>query len=255
VSTPTDAGPASRRAVGWFAILAVLVAWLAAGVVGGLLVSGVAESSEDFDDARAVLLGEALPEVASLLLIVAVVGALHWWRPVLHEELTARRWAVVFPVGLVLVSLLVLDTQRVRDAGPALVGALAATTLLIAASEELTFRGFVLVALRDRHRELTAALVSTLLFAGAHLLGGGLTNIGQGVLTLLAGFVFYVARRVSRTIVAAVVLHAWWDVTVFSALLGPGASDPALLFEASLALLVLAAAALATYRLWQPRSV
>jgi membrane protease YdiL (CAAX protease family) len=245
--------PAQRRRIGWVGTLLVLALWLVAGVVGAFVAYRIAGSEpDDFLDAGSTLALTALPAVVALAAVAIVVWRLRWWAPVLRDQLPVRAWAWVFPLGLAVAAGLALDRDRVSSAGAGLVAALVVSAVLVAASEELAFRGFLLVSMRDRYAELPAALVTTLLFGVAHMLAGGLSNLAQGVLTALAGFLFYVTRRVARGLLGAVVLHAWYDLCVFSAALGPGSDDASSLFGLAVALLVLVVLALAGYRLWQP---
>jgi membrane protease YdiL (CAAX protease family) len=235
-------------------VLGVLLAWVVAGLAGAFAVYLAAGSEGDaLLDPAGTLTHNAVPALAALVLIVGVVSWLRWWPVVLHDDVPARRWAWAFPVGLALGGAAAVDWSRLSDAGLALVVALAVSTLAVAASEELAFRGFLLRAMRDRYSELAAALITTFAFGLAHMLNGGLSNVAQGLLTLMAGFVFYAARRVSGGIVVPILLHAWWDFCVFSAELGPGAAEASSLFTAAVILLILFLVSLLGYRLWQPR--
>ncbi|MFN8167375.1 MAG: CPBP family intramembrane glutamic endopeptidase [Candidatus Nanopelagicales bacterium] len=253
MTQPTDDAPAARRRLGWGGTLLVLALWLAGGLVGAFAAYRVVGSeSDDLVDPGATLALTALPAVVALALVALVVSRLRWWSPVLRDDRPARPWIWVVPLGLAAVAGLALDRDRVAAAGAGLVAAAALSALLVAASEELAFRGFLLVSLRDRYAELPAALLCTLLFGVAHMLAGGLSNLAQGVLTVLAGFLYYVTRRVTRGLAGAVILHGWYDFCVFSAALGPGSDDSSSLFGVAVGLLVLFAVALGGYRLWQP---
>jgi membrane protease YdiL (CAAX protease family) len=244
----------ARRTVGWGVVVGVLVAWLAAGLLGAFVVYRVVGSEDDalVDPGRE--LAGVVPSAAALLLIVCVISWLRWWPVVLRDEVAARGWAWLFPLGLLAAGAIATDWGRIGSAGGALIASLAVSVLAVAASEELVFRGFVLRAMRDRYPELTAALVTTLLFGVAHMLNGGFGNVVQGLLSFMTGFLFYAARRASRGIVLPILLHAWWDFAVFSAELGPGSADASSLFGGAVIVVVLFVVALAAYRLWQPRS-
>ena len=243
--------PEPRRPQGWAAIALLLVAWLVAGLVGALVarvVSGPAD--DDYAAPGSALAHEALPSLVSLVVVAVAIGWWRWWPQVLHDRVPARAWAWVFPGALAVAGGFLGDWTRVAAAGATLVLVLAVSVLLVAASEELLFRGFILEALRERYPELAAALVTTLVFGLGHLVYGGFGNVVQGVVAMLSGFVYYVSRRLSRGIVVPVLLHAWWDFCTFSSLLGAGSGDGAPLFEVTLVVLLAAVGALATYRWW-----
>jgi membrane protease YdiL (CAAX protease family) len=246
--------PQPRREVGWGFLVGVLVAWLAAGLVGAFVVYRVVGSEDDALVDPGVELAGVVPSAAALLVIVGVISWLRWWPVVRRDDVPARAWAWVFPLGIVVAGAASADWGRVGSAGTALIASLALSVLAVAASEELVFRGFVLRAMRDHYPELGAALITTALFGLAHMLNGGFGNLVQGLLSFMTGFLLYAARRVSRGILVPIVVHAWWDFAVFSAELGPGGAGASSLFGAAVVVVVLFAVALAAYRLWQPRS-
>ena len=249
-----DAVATSHRRLGWWGLVGVLVLWLAGGFVGAFVAQAVTGSEDDaFAEVPAMLAHTALPALLSAVAVGVVVTVLRWWPDVLRDRVRARAWAWVFPLGLVAGGAFLADWSRLSGAGAGLVVSLVVCVVAVAASEELAFRGVVLTALRDRMPEFWAAIATTLLFGVAHMIDGGFGNIGQGLVTMLVGYLLYVARRVSGGLLVPVVLHAWWDLCVFSHDLGPGSSAASSLFEATLLVLVLVVAALATFRLWQPR--
>jgi membrane protease YdiL (CAAX protease family) len=243
-----------RRQGGWGLVAGVLIAWVVAGVAGAFLAFLIAGSEGDpFLDPGSTLAHNAVGTLASLVVIVAAITWLRWWPVVVREDVPARRWAWVFPVGVTLGAATAADWSRIGAAGAALWASLAISVLVVATSEELAFRGFLLRAMRDRYSEFTAALITTLLFGVAHMLNGGFSNVVQGLLTFMLGYLLYVTRRVSKGILVPILIHAWWDFCVLSGDLGPGATETSSLFTAAVVELVLFVIAMAGYRLWQPR--
>lgn len=243
------------RLLGWPALLGVIVLWVVASLAGALLGRLLTGPEDDGLSSVPLALGhDALPAVFGVAVAVIVIARLRWWQPVLRDFRRARAWAWVFPVGVVAAGALLTDWSRLTSNGIGLLVSLVVTVILVAASEELAFRGIVLVAMRGRYAEFMAALITTLLFGAAHLLAGGFANIGQGIFTLFAGYLFYVTRRVTGLLIGAIALHAWWDLAVFSHDLGPGSGEAPLFFEASLLLTALFVISLATFMWWQPTS-
>lgn len=152
--------------------------------------------------------------------LIAVTTWLGWWTPVLREE---RRlggvlrtvpvvWAIV--IGVVLIGGRGWTLPVDRLVMTVVLG------LLVGFSEELAYRGLVLVGLRGGLREGRAFLVSTVLFALLHLpnamLGAPLAGaVVQVVLAFLGGAALYTIRRTAGLLVAAMLFHAGWDIAVF----------------------------------------
>lgn len=97
--------------------------------------------------------------------------------------------------------------------------------LLVGFTEEVTFRGVLLVGLRTRFREVWVWLITTTAFAAAHLvnivLGRAVAEtVEQVFFAFLAGTVFYVFRRVTGSLIPAMILHALWDFANFANTVG-----------------------------------
>jgi uncharacterized protein len=252
MSAPAADG--TRRQAGWPVVVGALVAWVAAGLVAAFVVYLLAGSEGDpLLEPGGTLVHDAVPALAAFAVMAGIVSWLRWWPVVLRDDVPARTWAWVFPLGLAAGGAAVADWSRIGAAGGALVAALVVSVLAVAASEELAFRGFLLRAMRDRYPELAAALITTFVFGIAHMLNGGFGNLAQGLLTFMSGFVFYATRRVSGGLLVPVALHTWWDFCILSADLGAGVSATSSLFTGAVILLALFLLALAGYRLWQPR--
>lgn len=162
------------------------------------------------------------PLLAGFVVIVIVVSIYGWWRPSLFE--TKKRlpgWVWIFPGLLVLAAISNLflgDTSRLT---PTMWLILTAGSLLVGFNEELVTRGQLVVALRSRFGELGVWFFSTLVFGLIHLpntlFGTGVAGISQVGITFLIGTVFYLLRRVSGTLIFAMLLHGLWDFSTFAA--------------------------------------
>ena len=168
------------------------------------------------DDARpfsstGALLTTAAHDGLALVVVAALVALLGGWRSVLLERPRVRSWpAVVALAGFAAVTLVRFATPVGAGSGDYLV-ALVALVLAVAAVEELTFRGAVVVGVRRALPEWAVWLISTAAFGLLHLVGPDDGGAYQLVTTLVVGSACYLARRVSGGLLAPVVLHALYD--------------------------------------------
>jgi membrane protease YdiL (CAAX protease family) len=228
--TSSGHSPDVERRLGWPGLVGLLVTFaLLPAFVSVLFLH--ARSDARFPD-QASVNDRALTAGIGALVVVLAVTWLRWWPVVLHERLRARRWVWVVPISVLVVSIPLIDYDRAGRAGGWVIGGLLAATLLIAAGEELMFRGVVLVFLRLRYAELVAAVGSSVLFGLAHFLAGPV----QVVFSIAFGYLLYLVRRVSGGLVLPIVVHAAWDFSVFSS---ATTADPASGSDASVALAIL----------------
>lgn len=156
--------------------------------------------------------------LAVLMLQIAFLRWSGWTREVLRDE--PRRggpasW--IAPSLFALVAASVLVSGGVNDAPRAYWIGMTATMLLVGLTEEVTFRGIVLVgARRAFSREWVAVLISSATFGLFHLpntiLGQDLgSSIVQVVVTGIIGTALHLLRRASGRLWPCVLLHAAYD--------------------------------------------
>lgn len=234
---------AQQRRMTWPALIGWLVAFLL--VPSFVSVIGFASQSERlFPDVHAGLKVAAVHAVG-----VAIAGCAitikGWWPAVRRDSRPARAWVWLVPAVTVILAVALADYGRIAEAGPAVVAALVLGVLMIATGEELMFRGVWVVFLRSRMGEAGVALVSSAVFGLSHFLAGPV----QVVMSMLFGFLLYLARRVSRGLLVPVLVHLAWDLSVFTSFL---TADPADGSDASLGLaLATLILALVTVILWR----
>jgi len=194
----------------WIVLILLLVAFALVPAFFNVLVLHKKSGFEtpDLPSALNLLPGPAI----ALVLAVLVTTVYGWWPEVLSEHRRVRRWLWLIPAAFVVAAALLTDYGRLATAGPALTASLVLSTLLVAASEELAFRGVVLTFLRDRFREWVAAVVTAVLFGALHLTGG----VVQAGMTMIFGYLLYLMRRVSGGLVVPILVHFAWDFSVFS---------------------------------------
>jgi membrane protease YdiL (CAAX protease family) len=123
----------------------------------------------------------------------------------------------VFVLGIVL-HLVFVSWSRLT---PGLVLAILAAGVLVGFCEETLFRGVLLRALRNGTRsEALCVLVSSLAFGLFHLtnvingsaLSAALTQVGLAATT---GVILYLFRRTRGLLLAGMVAHGAWDISLF----------------------------------------
>lgn len=183
-------------------------------VLNGVDYTRVGESEQT------LLLWYVIPLAGGAVLSIVMVSIYGWWGPAIRERNRLRGGALVLPIVMVviaIVNMLIGDFARVS---PLMWVYLIIGSMLVGFNEELVNRGQLIVALRSRFGETGVWLLSTAMFAVFHLpnifLGIGSGALVQVLLAFGLGSIFYLARRSTGSLVAAMVLHGLWDLTVFS---------------------------------------
>ena len=136
------------------------------------------------------------------------------------------------PILVFVATLLGIDYGNLGDMGAAMILWLAIGTALVGFSEEIAYRGLAVVGFRGGYGEVRVWLFTSLLFGLLHgvnvILGqGAVLTVRQVVFAFVLGSVFYAIRRISGTIVVAMVVHALWDFGTFSHVAGTSAGAAA----------------------------
>ncbi len=162
-----------------------------------------------------------VPLGAAFAFTYAVVAALRWWRPVLRDEQPVHRWVIVVPIVLAVTSLVAIDYAALADKTVGYVLALFIGTQLAGWGEEGMFRGIGVTTLRMHGLvEARVALWSSVIFGAVHLsnaVGRGIGAIAQALIVSIAGYFFYLTRRVSGGNVLNSLLHGLFDFSLLSA--------------------------------------
>ena len=175
--------------------------------------------------------GAVLSLIVGSVVLAVITSWLGWWQPALRERATTKaKWTIIAPALFVIA--LIGNLAGITWSAVTLDFLLAALALgvFVGFAEELTTRGLLLVGLRGSVAEIWAALISSLCFGlmhGANIflgqsVGDTLPQIGQA---FLLGLTFYILRRVTGSLIWAMVLHGAWDFSVFM-LTEAGGSNP-----------------------------
>lgn len=208
-----------NRRLSYAAFAAVVVVYLVIIQVGGLLLQ--AASGEDgFVTTRGVVLIMIVPLALALIFTYGVIAYLGWWRPVLRDDRPVRRWLWVVPIVFLVAIAAGIDYGALAEKGWLYVVVLLVATQLVGWGEEGMFRGIGVTVLRERGlTEGRVALWSSVIFGAVHLsnvVGHGLSALPQALIVSLAGYFFYLMRRVSGSIVLNSVVHGLFDFTLLS---------------------------------------
>ncbi|RDH78064.1 CPBP family intramembrane metalloprotease [Mycolicibacterium moriokaense] len=193
--------------------------------------------------------------VAGSIIAILTVAYLRWWRPVFVEGNRTPRWTWWFPVIMLLTVVAGTSYRNLGDKGLTFTLALLATALLVGVSEETMFRGIGVVVFRTAGMtEGWVALWTSVVFGLAHstnIFSEGVAAIPQVLTTTVAGYFFYLTRRVSGTLLVPIALHGLWDFGLFTTRVTDETALSAALFV--LADVVLAIVAVVTIRKLFPR--
>lgn len=212
----------------WIGVIVWLAYVLTVFLVG--LATGI--GYQRLGESAATLWGGPLIFLAAGAIVLIVAATiLGWWRPAIIERPAARhRWPIVAPalMGLAAVVILTVGTDWTQVDG-AYLGGLLALGVLVGFNEEFVTRGLLLVGIRARAHEVIVWLSTSALFGLMHvtnLFSGQplLPTLQQIGLAFLGSTAFYIVRRVTGSLVWAMLLHGVWDVSSFASAHAPGVS-------------------------------
>ncbi|MEU5692022.1 CPBP family intramembrane glutamic endopeptidase [Actinosynnema sp. NPDC020468] len=167
-----------------------------------------------------------VPVGLSLLVVVGVVTALGWWRPVLVDDKPVRPWVIAVPTIMLAAIVLGTNYAGLADRGLGFTALLLIGALFVGFAEEGMFRGLGLTAFRrNGFSEGKAALWSTVIFGLAHatnVISEGPGSFVQVLVAALSGYFLYLVRRRSAGLLLPAVVHGLWDFSLISASVVPG---------------------------------
>lgn len=177
------------------------------------------------DSAGNLFFGAGLSLIVATILLAITTSLLGWWGPAIHEAQRSRHtWPIFVPILVAVAAVLNLAGTDWSAYSGAFLGA-SLVLLLVGFTEEIVHRGLLLTALRSRFAEVWVWLLSSALFAVMHfvnvLLGAPFVGtVSQVGTAFLMGTALYILRRVTGSLIWAMVLHGVWDFSVFAAGVG-----------------------------------
>ncbi|SOD75179.1 hypothetical protein SAMN05892883_4384 [Jatrophihabitans sp. GAS493] len=218
---PASAGSARQRHLSVLGLLALIVVYLLIVQGLGRLVekkgsAGYAQFTTNAEVVRNLI----VPVGISLIFVYAVVAVLGWWRPVFVDDRPVRRWVWVLPAVMVVSILAVINYGGLADKGLSFTLLLLIGTMCVGFAEEGLFRGISVTTFRrNGFSEARVALWSCIIFGLVHasnIFSEGPKALAQVAITAVAGYFFYLTRRVSGGLVVGAILHGLWDFSLVS---------------------------------------
>lgn len=203
--------------------LAYVVVVFAVQQLSGIAYTDLGESGVN------LFLGAGLSLIVGAVLLAITTTLLGWWRPALFDRhRAAHKWPIIAP-AIMVVALLVNLVSTDWGSYDGAFFAASIVLLLVGFTEELTTRGLLLVGLRSRLSEVWVWFLTSALFGLMHLVnavsGQALApTLQQVALAFGAGTIFYILRRVTGSLIWAMVLHGLWDFSTFA--VGRGTPGP-----------------------------
>lgn len=171
------------------------------------------------DTAATVLKWYVAPLAAGAVVLVVGVSWFGWWPPVLTEKVRAPRWMIAPAAVMALLAVVGIVISDKADTTMAMVLLVLVGSLLVGFCEETATRGVLITGFRGTLTEPKVWFLSTLLFGLLHLpnwaFGAGPAAVAQVFLAFSAGTALYLARRVTGSLIPAMLLHAIWDFSSF----------------------------------------
>ena len=215
-------GPDSpvQRAVAWWWAFPAALGWAAVPILFMLFLPRPTPADSTagggfYVTTRGLVWGLIVPAALGLIVPIVVVSVLRWWPRVLTDSVPTARWVIAVPFLVSVPSLVFADYAALTAQGPEFFALFIASVLLIAASEELMFRGLAVEMLREGLAEHWVGLLSTAIFAGVHMVNGGV-GLPQILSAFVGGYLYYFTRRSARFLIFPVLVHAAFDVFGFS---------------------------------------
>ncbi len=183
-------------------------------------------SGVGYDDITATadnaLKGLVIPMTVVTAVLLIVTSIFGWWKPVLREKKRVKGWIIVVPIVMAFTVFAGVNYAGLSDLDSKLLLWIGIGVAFVGLSEELMYRGLIIVSFRSAMKESHVWLWSSVAFALLHsinvLLGqGAIPTIQQVIVTFVIGSGFYIARRTTGLIIVPMILHLVWDYGAFTA--------------------------------------
>ncbi|WP_313817256.1 CPBP family intramembrane glutamic endopeptidase [Citricoccus sp.] len=206
----------------WWKALILTVGYLAIYEPASLFMAPFLPFIGDESSASFVAVVFVVPILIGSLLLIGFGTSLGWLRSVFsRQRIRGGGWMWIAVAVVLVFNVLRFASIDYAAAGFNWVATWLLAGLLIGFSEEILTRGYVVRIMRSSGRsEIAVGLVSAALFALLHAFNFFtgqplISTVLQMFYTFFFGFCMYLALRVTRTIVAPILLHASTDPSIF----------------------------------------
>ena len=194
--------------------------YMLVGFLLGLATTGVRGKE---GSASYLLFATALPILVTGVILVVFAVSVGWLKRLFaRQSVPGRKWMWIALVVVLAINVCALLSIDYAEAGIVLVLTWLLAGLFVGFAEELVTRGFVVDMMRRAgHGEIAVALASAGIFAALHLTNVFTTTQGIGVTLLQVVYTFafgicmYLILRVTRSLIAPMLVHASTDPTIF----------------------------------------
>jgi membrane protease YdiL (CAAX protease family) len=168
-----------------------------------------------------IKLGYAIPTLLASLSVFLIISSIGWWNKVMFDQQkSSSRWTYILPIAILAAIIANFTNVNTQELSIELIFWSIVGGIGVGFGEEVITRGSLIVGLRSRLNEGKVWFVSTLLFAALHapnvFFGLDPTQmVVQLFVAFIMGTAFYVIRRVSGSLILAILLHGLWDSSVF----------------------------------------
>ncbi len=164
----------------------------------------------------------ATPTIVSSLIVAVLLTVFGWWRIVLFDhEKAGPKWLWIGAVAMFILACLNFTSINLNSINSELLIYSILGGIGVGFGEEVITRGSLVVGLRSRNlTENKVLLFSSLVFAAIHLpnalFGSPLYAVLiQLVFAFIIGSLLYIIRRISGTLIIPMLLHGFWDSSLF----------------------------------------
>ncbi|MFI7530417.1 CPBP family intramembrane glutamic endopeptidase [Nocardia salmonicida] len=219
MNAPDVSMPRPLRSLSYRMFAAIVITYLLIIQGGGLILARLS-GEDDFFTTRALVFTMIIPLGVALAFTYGVIAYLGWLRPVLHDDRPTRGWVWIVPAVFVVAIVAGIDYAALAEKGWLFVVVLLIATQFVGWGEEGMFRGVGVTVLREHGlSEGKVALWSSVVFGAVHLtnvVGHGVSALPQAIAVSLAGYFFYLIRRVSHSNAVNSILHGLFDFSLLT---------------------------------------
>ena len=207
-----------KQSNAWVISLVVFVFWIVIVFVGELLAVGGDPTGLD-----AMVQAQIVPAlVVAPIFLLIVVAYFKWWKETGLKWVDNNRSLLLLWLPTLAIIIILALGLPVNTLGGNVLLIVLINTLLVGISEELLFRGILLHGARTRYSLWAAIWIVTILFGLIHALNGFITGdfvtaLFQAVAAFSAGVMYMGLRLRQNSLFPAMLVHALWDFSLFSA--------------------------------------